>query len=436
MHLVNSDARRMHENREWIRKVTGFPWPKERPPLQEIPRLYLDALRYPAFAIVFQHQFFPDDNGRGLPKKAIVQKITEFWSQLRRKKPLPKLEADLAVLRALHAADNGGDKNSLLAETLGLPGQAAWRAPCAKATAGLDRLEAREGEWGDLGRYLRAVVGQFERFGDERTIGEVIDEIVTPYALSHPEIASIDPTVEQTSAVEEAAPAAEESAGVVEAATHPPQTSLAEINEAWIRECDRLLALADLSKSDGPAGGHASAMREALEALENLERLAAEITPALGKTAGLREAIRSVTARISAGLDALLGEPLSAPTILARLFKLPEEAPIGDIEKADALRADAESAAAEAEAIAVEIAGLDASLPIRQARERTAPLIDAQEQSLRRALQSVEDALANFPAPAEPSDPPPQITADPPQQEAGPEGALASGLATARTLLG
>jgi hypothetical protein len=411
MHLVNSDARRMHENREWIRRVTGFPWPEERPPVQEMPRLYLDALRYPAFAIVFQHQFFPDDNGRGLPKKAIVQKITEYWSQLRRKKPLPKLEADLAVLRALHAADNGGDKNPLLAETLGLPGQAAWRAPCAKATAGLDRLEAREGEWGELGRYLRAVVGQFERFGDERTIGEVIDEVVTPYALSHPESAASEPTVEQDPAVEEAAPG-EESVETVEDATHPPQTNLAEINEAWIRECDRLIALADLSRSDGPAGGHASAMRKALEALENLERFAAEMNPALGKTAGLREAIRTVTARISVSLDALLGEPLSAPTILARLFELPEEAPTADIEKADALRADAESAAAEAEVIAAEIAGLDASLPIRQARERTAPLIDAQERSLRRALQFVEEALADFPAPAGPSVPPRQTAVD------------------------
>lgn len=419
MHLVNSDARRMHENQEWIRKVTGFPWPEERPPLQDIPRLYLDALRYPAFAIVFQHQFFPDDNGRGLPKKAIMQKISEFWSQLRRKKPLSKIEAELAVLRALHAADNGGDKDDLLAETLGLPGQAAWRAPCAKAAAGLDRLEARKGEWGELGRYLRAVVGQFERFGDERTIGEVIDEIVTPYALSHPEFAASEPTVED-SAVEEAAPAAEEGAEIGEDATHPQQTNLAEINEAWIGECDRLIALADLSRSDGPAGGHASAMRKALEALENLERLAADMTPMLGKTAGLREAIRTVTARISASLDALLGEPLSAPTILARLFELPEEAPTADIEKADALRVDAESAAAEAEAIAVEIAGLDASLPIRQARERTAPLIDAQERSLRRALQFVEDALANFPAPAEPSDLPPQTAVDAPEQDVAP----------------
>lgn len=421
MHLVNSDTRRMHEDREWIRRVTGFPWPEERPAIHEIPGLYLDALKYPAFAIVFQHQFFPDDNGRGLPRKAIIQKIMDFWSQLRRKKPLQKPDGELAVLRALHAADNGGDKNALLADTLGLPGQAAWRAPCAKAAAGLDRLEAREGEWGELGRYLRAVVGRFERFGDDRTIGEVIDEIVTPYALSHPESAASEPMVERDPVVGEIAPTAEEeSAENPKDATRPPQTELADINEAWIRECDRLIMLADLGKSDGPAGGHASKMRATLEALENLERLAAEMTPAQGETGGLREAIRTVTARISASLDALLGEPLSAPTVLARLFELPQQAPTLDIEKADALRANAESAAAEAEAIAIEVAGLDASLPIRQARERTAPLIDSQERALRRALQFIEEALAIFPSPAEPSEPQSQTTVDASDRDLGP----------------
>ncbi|TWI76469.1 uncharacterized protein DUF3893 [Bradyrhizobium huanghuaihaiense] len=426
MHLVNSDARRMHENREWIRKVTGFPWPEERPLLQEIPSLYLDALRYPAFAIVFQHQFFPDDNGRGLPKRAIIQKVMDFWSQLRRKKPLPKAEDQLAALRALHSADNGGDKDALLADVLGLPGQAAWRSPCARATAGLDRLEAREGEWGDLGRYLRAVVGQFERFGDERTIGEVIDEIVTPYALNHPEIASIGPTVDRASAVEEAPPAAEVTTDIADVATLSPRSSMAEINEAWSRECDRLLALADLSKSDGPTGNHVSAMRESLEVLENLERYAAELMPALGNTADLREAIRRLTTRISAELNALIGEQLTAPSILSRLFELPEEAPLADLEEATTRREIAESAVADAKAIAIEIADLEATLPTRQARERTTPLLDAQEQSLRRALRFVEEALAIFAAPAEPPDVPPQTTVDAPDPVEPTEDVLAS----------
>jgi len=120
VHLVNSDLRRIHEDREWIRKVTGFPWPEERPALQDIPGVYLEALKHPAFAIIFQHQFFPDDNGRGLPKKAIHRRNADFWLRLRKEKPVPK-EAHLSVLRALHAADNGGDRIALLADVLVRP---------------------------------------------------------------------------------------------------------------------------------------------------------------------------------------------------------------------------------------------------------------------------------------------------------------------------
>lgn len=397
MHLVNSDARRMHENQEWIRKVTGFPWPAERPPLEDIPRLYLDALRYPAFAIVFQHQFFPDDNGRGLPKKAILQKITDHWSQLRKTKPLPKADAELAVLRDLHAADNGGDKKALLADALGLPGQAAWRSPCARASAGLDRLEEREGEWAEVGRYLRAVVGQFAQFGDERTIGEVIDEIVTPYALSHPEIVTEISTADPTAHVDgEPADADEEVRSVSGAPILAPPSDLAEIDQAWIRECDVLLALALSIKSGGPAGGRASEIRAAVGKLEDLERLAAELRPPLGETAQLREAMRSVTARISSGLEALLGEQLNTPSILDRLFALPGQAPIAVLENAGVRCRDAEKATMEADAIAVEISDIEAKMPKRLASERTAPLLDLQEQSLRRALRCMEDALANF----------------------------------------
>src|SRR5262249_33154001 len=151
--------------------VTGFPWPEERPSVHELPSIYMDALQYPAFAITFQHQFFHDDNGRGLPKNQIVLKNRDSWRRLRKTKTLPKHDADLSVLRALHAADNGGDKDDLLAEMLGLPGQAAWGAKCSRATAGLERLEARDDEWGELGRYLRAVVGPFHAFGEDRTIG-------------------------------------------------------------------------------------------------------------------------------------------------------------------------------------------------------------------------------------------------------------------------
>ena len=105
---------------------------------------------------------------------------------------------------------------------------------------------------------------------------------------------------------------------------------------------------------------------------------------------------------------------------------MPEEAPLADLEEATTLREIAECAAADAKAIAIEIADLEATLPIRQARERTTPLLDAQEQSLRRALRFVEEALAIFAAPAEPRDGPPQTTVDAPDPVGPAEDVLAS----------
>ncbi|GLR89801.1 hypothetical protein GCM10007857_65150 [Bradyrhizobium iriomotense] len=48
IHMVPRDTRLMHQDREWIRKTTGYPWPEERPTVDDMPRLYEEALRYPA----------------------------------------------------------------------------------------------------------------------------------------------------------------------------------------------------------------------------------------------------------------------------------------------------------------------------------------------------------------------------------------------------
>jgi hypothetical protein len=150
INIVPRDTRLMHEDREWIRKATGYPWPEERPGADDMPRLYEEALRYPAFAIVFQHQFFPDDNnrgGRGLPKNLIIVKNADAWKRLRMKGPIPKGVNGAPFLRILHSVQNGGDKESRLAEALGLPGKPlgargaprrpmVWRSLTPKARSG------------------------------------------------------------------------------------------------------------------------------------------------------------------------------------------------------------------------------------------------------------------------------------------------------------
>jgi hypothetical protein len=395
MHLVKADVRRMDEDGDWIRAVTGFPWPLERPTVQDMPRLYLEALKYPAFAVIVQHQFFPDES-RGLPKREIRQKNADFWSRLRKERPLPKPDAHLSVLCALHASENGGDKFALLADMLGLPGQAAWRACCAEAADGLDRLELRGGEWGEVGKYLRAIVEPFAKFGKERTIGEVVDEIVIPYALNHQEPPNDAPVSDADFKVAQVA-SLSTAEHDIQGAEEAKVSSLAEIGQMWRDHCEGLIAIASEGKAIGPGGDCLAGIREALTILEGLEARAADLKPAAEKTADFQESAQKLTARIAIALHKLIGEELSAPAILRGLSEMPEEALSADLAKARELREEAESATAEAESVAGEIAALEAALPIKQAREKTAPLIDNQEKLLRRALHLVAAAIAAFP---------------------------------------
>jgi hypothetical protein len=91
-------------------------------------------------------------------------------------------------LRIPHCVRNGCDKESQLAEALGLPGHDAWGARCAAATDGLEKLEAEGGEWADLAKYLRAVLGPFRQFGPDRTIGEIMEEVVIPQAMKQVQV--------------------------------------------------------------------------------------------------------------------------------------------------------------------------------------------------------------------------------------------------------
>jgi len=410
MHVVNSDARHMHEDREWIRTVTGFPWPEEKPATYDLPTLYVDALRYPAFAIVVQHQFFPEDNSRGLPKNQIQLRNSDFMRRLRREKPLPKSEPNLSIVRALHAADNGGDKEGLLAEVLGLPGHAAWNTKCSLASAGIDRLEAREGEWGELGRYLRAVVGPFSPLGDGQTIGEVMEEVVIPHAMRQAEGATVHAmTVPHSGeSVEEPHAPEEDKIGPEEDRPLARESSLAELERAWRFHCERIETLARSAGAAGPTDGDVSEIRDSLSALLEVQDQAVKLVPAKVSTAELREALRVIAASAADALSSLIGDGLTAPQILARLFDMPGEAAAVELNSANALRVEAEASMAEADKLGADIVRIEGTLPIKQARQQTAPLIEAREQALRRSLEHAESAQnalsAATPPPASPVD--------------------------------
>jgi hypothetical protein len=401
IHVVPRDTRLMHDDRDWIRKATGFPWPEERPAVEDMSRLYQEALQYPAFAIVFQHQFFPDDNNRGnrgLPKNLIIARNSDAWKRLRVKGPIPKGVGGIPVLRILHCVQNGCDKESQLAEALGLPGHDAWGAKCSKATDGLAKLEIEGEEWADLAKYLRAVLGPFRQFGPDRTIGEIMEEVVIPQAMRQVQVDTV-PAVEipeqarPESGTDTEAPVVTHKLEVVQ----QPVDDLAAIEDAWRSECERLVALAGAASSDGPQSDGIDAIRASLMVLKGLKDRRARFVPSMVSTAELRENLRRLTAKAAESLNSLLGEDLNAPELLSRLFDLPEEANEDNFAAADRLRTEADSAMAEADAGAAEIERLEATLPRKTARAQAGAIDEERERALRRVLQHVSTALDVFP---------------------------------------
>jgi hypothetical protein len=292
IHMVPRDTRLMHDDRDWIRKATGFPWPEDRPAVDDMPRLYEEALRYPAFAIVFQHQFFPDDDnrgGRGLPKNQIIVRNSDAWKRLRVKGPIPKGVGGIPVLRILHCVQNGCDKESQLAQALGLPGHDAWGAKCSRATDGLAKLEIEGEEWADLAKYLHAVLGPFRQFGPDRTIGEIMEEVVIPQAMRQVQVDMAPATEVPEQASPEAEPQTQAPAVTHKVeAVHEPLDDLAGIEDAWRSECERLVALASAVSSGGPQSDGISAIRASLVVLEGLKDRAARLVPSMVSTAELR----------------------------------------------------------------------------------------------------------------------------------------------------
>ncbi|RXH29337.1 hypothetical protein XH84_22910 [Bradyrhizobium nanningense] len=401
IHIVPRDTRLMHEDREWIRKATGYPWPEERPSVDDMPRLYEEALRYPAFAIVFQHQFFPDDNnrgGRGLPMNQIIVKNNDAWKRVRKMGSIPKGVSGVPFLRILHCVQNGCEKDPQLAEALGLPGHDAWGARCSAATDGLEKLEAEGGDWADLAKYLRAVFGPFRQFGPDRTIGEVMEEVVIPQAMKQVQVKAAQAVESAELALSAKVPEAD--LPVIEEVenSREPVEDRSAIENAWRSECERLVALAGAVSSIEPmeAGDTIDAIKTSLSVLEDLKGRAARLVPAKVSTAELHLNLQRLTAKAADSLNSLLGESLTAPHLLSRLFHLPIEASESQLAAAESFRAQAEAAMAEADEGAENIKRLEATLPLKAARAQAVALDEDRERALQRVLDYVGAAIDVF----------------------------------------
>ena len=407
IHMVPRDTRLMHDDREWIRKATGFPWPEERPAVEDMPRLYEEALRYPAFAIVFQHQFFPDDNnrgGRGLPKNQIIARNSDAWKRLRMKGPIPKGVSGVPSSCASCIASRTDATRNPNSPSSWSAGARRVGREVLEGDRRSEKLEAEGGEWTDLAKYLRAVFGPFRQFGPDRTIGEIMEEVVIPQAMKQMQIEAApvaEPPEQAGSAVE---PDTEAPVVALEAdEIREPVDDLVAIEDEWQREWEKLMALAGIASANGPQGGTIEEIRASLSILEDLRDRAGRLVPLTVPTADLREDLRRLTAKAAELLNSLLGEEWNAPELLSRLFDLPEQAREAEVVSANSLRIEADAAMAEADAGAEEIERLEATLPRKLARAQALTIDEVRERALRRVLQHVGAAIDVFPKKADAS---------------------------------
>jgi hypothetical protein len=404
LHFVNADVRKMHEDRAWIRSVTGFPWPEEKPNTDEMPALYADALRYPSFAIVAQHLFL-EDTFRGLPKNQTRRQYSDLSRRARREKPLPRHERHVHVLQALQILEIGGDLDVVIADLLSTPGHFAWNMKCSAVTDGLTRLEADE-KLAPVARYLRKVLGPFKNFGEEATIREVFESTIIPQALRRPVVPDASKeeieTTEPAKVGDRPPPSNEAEPGAQAPVVSDPKMHPIDRREAavsrWNAVWARIVELGAVAGSDDPSSEPLERLRARIDDLEAIRAAFEDLAPKLHSTAEVRDALRAAISEISAGLDDLHGESFNAPALLSVLFEVSELAEPAAVDEADGLVRQIRTMLTETTLLAVRIADIEAKLPKMKAKAETDPLIHRHDKLLRDAIGLAGSAVELLPA--------------------------------------
>lgn len=400
LHLVNADVRKMHEDRVWIRSVTGFPWPEEKPGTEEMPALYADALRYPSFAIVVQHLFL-QDTFRGLPKNQTRRQYSDLSKRARREKPLPREERDVHVLQALKILEIKGDIDVVLADLLSTPGHFAWEMKCSAATDGLSRLEANE-ELAPFARYLQKVLGPFTEFGEEATVGEVFESTIIPQALRRP-IVLESPRRTDTIAPAEADDRPSQADGMESGApvTDPKAEQTIDTQEAaasrWSAAWARVVELGEAAGNELPSAEPLGTLRARMEELDVIRSAFESLAPKLRSTEEIRNALRAAIAEISDGLNELHGESFDAPALLSALFGTLDSAEPAIVDGIGESVRQIRTILAESSSLAAQIADIEAKLPRMKAKIEIDPLVDRQDVLLREALGLAGSAIELLP---------------------------------------
>ena len=336
---------------------------------------------------------------RGFPKSQVRRACIENYLQMVATDHLDSDKSRLTAYRAIHMVKTGGEEAVVKADLLSLPG--LGNGPCDCLTEGFDVLYELGGDWADIVDYLRAVLEPFKFAGDVelRTILSEVGEVRAPLsadgfdALAE-DAQNIDPASEETGNEGEREDEAQmdHEANVHAAAIDVASTAVAacetldDVVAEWCRISGEMEALAREASSVGPNPGSVANLRVALEALEALRERAELLAPRAVPTAPLVERLGALIASIREALIGLVGEDGGASLLASELDGVADEVNASAYQEAEQAEADARERLASSIAIAREIAQLDATLPIKTARERTGPLLDRREEELRKAL--------------------------------------------------
>jgi hypothetical protein len=376
LHIVPSDIRRMHEDRKWIQDVTGFPWPEERPSVEDMPRLYKDALRYPAFSIFVQQRYFDD---RGFPKPALIRKRNETLRRLRRDpKMAAKLQTKLSVHADLTILDETGDERLVLTELMSLPGQAASTCQCDCVIEGLDDVIERGGKVGVAGKYVKDIVSPFAEFGS-MTVQEAFEARILP--------ATVNTTDAQRHVTVPTSQPASPTSG-------HQASELDEIVQLWNAQAGTLRTEAEQAIVAGPNSASVAKLKSTLEEMERLGKQAEALTPQTVPSESILTKLRSLVRRILAPLAELVGELPETQSIEATISKIGAEVLADSLKLADEHLESAQAAFSSAENIAHQIANNEASYPKLKANQLNSLLYKEQADSLGESLRLVSISIS------------------------------------------
>lgn len=380
------DLRLIHEQRDLIRKITGYPWPDDKPAPDDIPRILLDAIRYPAFVIAFKPRFFPSENRS---ERSFLRRHGHMYHN----HPLPKKHRTAIELN-LNALEHGIDPNLVRDDLFWLAARAAWETSCNRVDLDLLILIDRGGIWAEIGTYLYEVIEPF--IGPSKlTIGHIFTKEIIPAACARQkdargETPDVSPEENAMIAVDQLPMTTLVSASDESAPAGSEPVDFAGVIAAWRRRSEEMRELSIRSVETGPDANIVTHLRSTLKALEDLKDAAERLTPKSVSCAALVAELQQMIDEVEAAFNQIIGPSPEAIKIRSDLTLVGAETDPDHFAAAETARNEAQTQRSRAADIALEIEELDGSgLPMRARLAKSGLLIDEQEEHLRSAMSMI-----------------------------------------------